>query len=122
MLFILLCSVPPADPPATAARTATIEFGALNRQAVDRLAMPGELARFHVELISSADTWGAWRHYEVQMRPGLEGSVWLAPGEDEDGADALVVVGRVRVIRQTDMGGAPFLEYRIVGARTVERR
>ena len=37
------------------------------------------------------------------------------PGEDEGDAGELAVTGAVRVIRQTDIKGMPYIEYRVVG-------
>ena len=38
------------------------------------------------------------------------------PGEDEGDAGELAVTGAVRVIRQTDIKGMPYIEYRVAGA------
>ena len=118
LLLILFGYLPLSDPPAIVVRTATVELATRDRQAVERMA--GEQATFHVVLTSSSDCWGIWRCYEVQMKPGLYGSVWFAPAPDEDVTanepDELLVRGRIRVMRQTDVKGAIFLEYRLMGA------
>jgi hypothetical protein len=122
MLFFtfLFLSIPPADPPATVVRSGIVEFDSIDRKAVDRMA--GEQATFRVVLISAPDTWNGCRCFEVQMRPGLYGTIWLAPGEEDDDADELVVNGRIGIIHQTDMKGLPFIEYRIVGAVIINRK
>jgi hypothetical protein len=47
---------------------------------------------------------------------GIYGTVYLEPSEDKDGANELVVSWTLRIIRQTDIKGRPFVEYRIDGA------
>jgi hypothetical protein len=120
LLFILFLSVPPADPPATVVNTRTVEFDKIDWRSADRMA--GNEATFHVVLASASDTWFGCRCFEVEMRRGMCGTIWLEPGEDDDDADELVITGRITIIRQTDMKGLPFLEYRIWATRIVVRK